>query len=128
MRILNVNPIRKNTIIILSSLWLSSCALPETVQLGEPNSEWDFDHQLQFNKTQFDDTHYQLEVISHNVNFYQMSAFLLRRSYLICGEYGYQLTIIKGVESFDQKRMMPNLITSNLVAKLECPSNSNQVD
>lgn len=100
---------------------LAACAAPE-VPLGEAESEWDFDHKLQFKKTKFDDNHYQLEVITaKKLNFQRMSAFLLRRSYLICGGYGYTLTMVKGVESVDYKRSSPNKIRGNLVAKIECP-------
>ena len=103
---------------------LSSCAGPSQVVLGQAQSEWDFDHQLQFKKTQFDDNHYQLEVIPNNkVSFERLSAFLLRRSYLICGMYGYKLELITGVESFDYPRASPNLIMPNLTAKLECAIN-----
>jgi len=107
---------------LLCVLLLSACAGPTQAVLGQAQSEWDFDHKLQFKRTQFDDNHYQLEVIPNNkVNFERLSAFLLRRSYLICGSYGYKLELIKGVESFDFPRASPNLIMPNLTAKLECP-------
>ncbi|KGJ92268.1 hypothetical protein [Colwellia psychrerythraea] len=105
----------------LCALFLGACAGPSTAVLGQAQSEWDFDHQLQFKKTIFDADHYQLEVIANNkVSFERLSAFLLRRSYLICGQYGYKLELIKGVESFDFPRASPNLIMPNLTAKLEC--------
>lgn len=89
----------------------------------EENSAWDFDHQLQYKKVQLDNGHYQLEVITSNkINFERMSAFLLRQSYLICRQYGYSLTMVKGVERFDFSRQSPNLIRTNLVAKLACPN------
>lgn len=110
--------------LLLFIFLLSSCAGPSQVVLGQAQSEWDFDHQLQFKKTQFDDSHYQLEVIPNNkVSFERLSAFLLRRSYLICGMYGYKLELITGVESFDYPRASPNLIMPNLTAKLECAIN-----
>ena len=105
----------------LCALFLGACAGPSTAVLGQAKSEWDFDHQLQFKKTKFDENNYQLEVIVNNkVSFERLSAFLLRRSYLICGQYGYKLQLIKGVESFDFPRASPNLIMPNLTAKLEC--------
>jgi len=111
-----------NITFLLCVSLLAACAGPSQVVLGKAQSEWDFDHKLQFKRTQFDDSHYQLEVISNNkVNFERLSAFLLRRSYLICGSYGYKLELIKGVESFDFPRASPNLIMPNLTAKLECP-------
>jgi hypothetical protein len=112
----------KNTLCLLSIALLISCAAPVTPVLGEAQSQWDFDHQLQFKKTKFDDNHYQLEVIPNNkVTFERLSAFLLRRGYLICGTYGYKLEMITGVESFDYPRASPNFIMPNLTAKLECP-------
>lgn len=84
--------------------------------------QWDFDHQVQFIQTELAVNRYQLEIIQNNkVKFQQLSALLLRKSYLICGRYDYTLTIIKGIESFDHKRASPNLIRSNLVATLACP-------
>lgn len=102
---------------------ISSCATKEGTQvLGQVKSEWDFDHQVQFKKTKFDDNNYQLEVIpNNNVSFERLSAFLLRRGYQICGTYGYKLQLITGVESFDHFRASPNMIMPNLKAKLECP-------
>ncbi len=100
---------------------LVACAGSSQVVLGQAQTEWDFDHQVQFKKTQFDDDHYQLEIMpNNNVSFERLSAFLLRRSYLICGSYGYKLELITGVESFDYPRASPNYIMPNLTAKLEC--------
>ena len=119
---------KKKTItimLVLSTIMLSGCTtMANDVPLGQARSEWDFDHQLQFKKTKFDDHHYKLEVIANNkVSFERLSAFLLRRSHLICGTYGYTLQLITGVESFDYPRASPNLIMPNLTAKLECPIN-----
>jgi len=112
----------KSVLLVLLILLLGSCAGPTQAVLGQAQTEWDFDHQLQFKRTQFDDNHYQIEIIPNNkVNFERLSAFLLRRGYLICGSYGYKLELIKGVESFDYPRASPNLILPNLIAKLECP-------
>ncbi|WP_057832921.1 hypothetical protein [Colwellia sp. TT2012] len=122
MIIITITLSRKSVLLLLSVLFLSACAGPSTTVLAQVESQWDFDHQLQFKKTQFDDNNYQLEVISNNKgNFERLSAFLLRRSYLICGTYGYKLELITGVESFDYSRASPNLIMPNLTAKLECP-------
>lgn len=108
---------------VLLCVFLSACAGPTEVVLGEPKSAWDFDHNLQFKTTQFDEHHYRVEVIAKNeARFERLAAFLLRKSYLICeGEYGFTLTFIKGVKSFDFKRATPNLILPNLTADLECP-------
>jgi hypothetical protein len=109
---------------VLSINFLFACATATKQNITvKENSAWDFDHQLQYKKIQLDNGHYQFEVITNNkTNFQRMSAFLLRQSYLICRQYGYSLTIVKGVERYDFKRQSPNLIRSNLVANLECPS------
>lgn len=122
----NYNKIKRlaprQTLVAICTVIMAACAtVPTDVKTGETKSSWDFDHKLQYKKTRIDDTHYHLEVITNNkTNFERMSAFLLRRSYLICGGYGYSLEFIKGVESFDFKRQSPNLIRSNLMAKLTC--------
>jgi len=110
-------------VIALLLCTIASCTTHESNQvLGQAQSEWDFDHKLQFKKTKFDENHYQLEVIPNSkVSFERLSAFLLRRGYLICGTYGYKLEMITGVESFDYPRASPNFIMPNLTAKLECP-------
>ncbi len=105
-------------------LLTSGCASQsDDIPLGEAKSAWDFDHNVQYKKTKFDENTYQLEVISNSkVNFERLSVFLLRRSYLICGGYGYKLELIKGIESFDHFRASPNMIMPNLTAKIECPT------
>jgi len=111
----------KGAFFVLATSLLSACAGPAVLESGQTKSAWDFDHHLQFKKTKFDDNNYQLEVIPNNkVSFERLSAFLLRRGYLICGTYGYKLEILTGVESFDYPRASPNLIMPNLTAKLEC--------
>lgn len=114
------------SVIIGSSL--TACAnLTGQESLNSP--QWDFDHQVQFRQTELENNSFQLELIQNNkVDFKQLSALLLRRSYLICGSYGYKITVLKGVESVDYKRASPNLIRSNLVAKLECPPKAAQTD
>lgn len=112
----------KSALLVLLIFLLGSCAGPTQAVLGQAQTEWDFDHHLQFKKTQFDEHNYQLEIIpNNNVSFERLSVFLLRRGYLICGRYGYKLELITGVESFDHFRASPNMIMPNLTAKLECP-------
>jgi hypothetical protein len=89
-----------------------------------PNGQqWDFDHEVQFTQTELSPHHYELTVMQSNkVPFAKLATFLLRRSLILCGEYGYKLEVIKGVEGFDDKFSSPNFIRSNLSANLECPS------
>jgi len=107
---------------ILCFLLLAACTGSNQIVLGQAQTEWDFDHQLQYKKTQLSVNIYQLEIVSnHKANFERLSAFLLRQSYLICGGYGYKLELLRGVERFDHLRESPNLIIPNLTAKLQCP-------
>lgn len=83
--------------------------------------QWDFDHHLQFIQNQLNNRTFQLEVIRNNkTNFEQLAAFLLRKSYSLCGGYQYKLEMIQGIEGFDDKRAMPNYIPRSLIAKVEC--------
>ena len=101
---------------------LAACTAPSPMMVGQVQNNWDFDHKLQFKTTKFADNRYQLEVMANDKQgFERLSAFLLRQSYSICGSYGYTLELIAGVESFDYSFTSPNLIRSNLTAKLECP-------
>ncbi len=103
--------------------FISGCSIQASdTSLEKVQSQWDFDHHVHFKKIKYDEFNYQIEVIPNNkVSFERLSAFLLRRGYLICGSYGYKLELITGVESFDHFSASPNMITPNLKAKLECP-------
>ena len=101
---------------------LSACASSNVMENGEAISAWDFDHEVHFLYTKIDEHNHQLSVVpSNKVSFGRLSAFLMRKSYLICGSYGYKVEILNGVESFDHNRASPNLIMPNLTANLECP-------
>ena len=126
LSIINLSRVKVPVIMVLVitlSFALSSCAMKSDHVLNSTGgSQWDFDHQVQYKQRQIAANSYQLEVISgHRVKFERLSAFLLRQSYLICGQYGYKLEVLKGVESYDHKKGSPNLILSNLIAKLKCP-------
>jgi hypothetical protein len=121
MTLLTAQQVFNFILLTLIFMLLQACTATESIGLTQTKPVWDFDHQLQYRKIQLAVNNYQLEVISNSkVNFERLSAFLLRRSYLICGAYGYKLELIKGIESFDYPRASPNLILPNLTAKLEC--------
>lgn len=118
--------LKSSTTLMGLCMLLASCANePNVTPKLTTGSQWDFDHQLQFKQYKLAENLYQLEVVSNNkVSFDRLSAFLLRRGYIICGQYGYKFELLKGVESFDHLRASPNLILANLTAKLECPASS----
>jgi uncharacterized protein involved in propanediol utilization len=112
-----------STVALVISIASGCASQSADIPLGQAQSAWDFDHKVQYKKTKLDENTYQLEVIPNDkVNFERLSVFLLRRSYLICGGYGYKLELIKGVESFDHFKASPNMIMPNLTAKIECPT------
>ena len=99
---------------------LMSCA-SQAPEQNEGVLEWDFDHRLQFKNTQIDDRRYHLDIIRMGeTTFTQLSVFLLRKSYRLCGEYGYQIKMLSGIEGFLDKKSIPNYIQGNLVAEINC--------
>lgn len=85
------------------------------------NTQWDFDHNVQFTQTKLANNTYQLEIIPNGkVNFERLATFLLRKSYSLCQQYHYQLEIIQGIESFDDRFAMPNYVFPSLIAKVRC--------
>lgn len=101
---------------------LSACANLDTKKINNNGAtQWDFDHQVQFRQTKLATNHFQLEVIPNSkVSFHYLATFLIRKSYRICGNYHYKLEMIQGIESFDDKRAMPNYIFPSLMAKIDC--------
>ncbi|TYK64650.1 hypothetical protein [Colwellia echini] len=107
--------------LFLLPVLLIACVTNSTVN-NQQHTEFDFDHEIQFSQTQLDEYSYRIEVVPNNkVNFGRLSAFLLRQSLLVCGGYGYQLTVLSGIKSVDHLRESPNLIMQKLTAKLKCP-------
>ncbi|MFT5759302.1 MAG: hypothetical protein ACI9LM_004059 [Alteromonadaceae bacterium] len=105
-------------IMIFSVLLLSSCT---TLNRADNNSRWDFDHDLQFKETKLADNKYHLEIIPKNKTYFsQLATFLMRHSYQLCGQYGYNLEILDGVEGFNDRAGLPHLIQSSLSANVEC--------
>jgi len=93
----------------------------EESSLSDIDTQWDFDHGIQFRELEITPHYFQLEVIPNNkVKFERLATFLLRKSYRLCGGYHYKIEMIQGVEGFDDKRAMPNYIFSSLVANIEC--------
>jgi hypothetical protein len=105
-------------VFILAALFLTACTSSNKVN---NNSQWDFDHNLQYKETQLAEDKYLLEIIPKNDTYFsQLATFLVRRSYQLCGQYGYTLEVLKGVEGFNDRAGLPNLIQSSLSANVEC--------
>jgi len=85
-------------------------------------SEYDFDHKVHYKQHKLDENSYRIEVIANSkIRFQRLSVFLLRHAYKVCGEYGYTLEILNGVEQIDDRQISPSYIQPNLSAKLICP-------
>ena len=105
-------------ILILAVALLSACASSNN---ANNNSQWDFDHNLQFWETKLTDNKYNIEIIPKMYTYFrELSTFLMRRSYQICGQYGYTLEVLQGIEGFNDREGLPNLIQSSLHANGEC--------
>ncbi|WP_448246975.1 hypothetical protein [Thalassotalea agariperforans] len=107
-------------------MFLTSCA--QQAELNNGESQWDFDHNLQFSETLISDNIYHIEIIPNDkTNFSRLATFLMRRSLRLCQSYGFKIEVLKGVESYDHKRSFPNMIMSKLAANVECPSGETPV-
>lgn len=86
-------------------------------------SQWDFDHNVQFKQTKLSENKYHLQVISKSdTHFSKLATFMMRRSYEICGTYGFTIEVLKGIERFTDRQSFPNLIMPSLSANVKCPS------
>lgn len=105
---------------IFSFLFLSACT--NKVNSSNGQSQWDFDHQVQFKQTDLENGNYHLQVIAkQDTEFSKLATFLMRRSLRICKSYGFKIEVLKGVERFDDKLSFPNMIMPSLSANIECP-------
>lgn len=110
---------KKNVCIVVSATLLSLSGCAVVVDNGE--SQWDFDHQIQFKQTKLSEGHYKLVVIPQNkTRFSRLATFLLRQSRDLCPEYGYQVKILDGVQGFHEVEGAPNKIMRNLSAEVIC--------
>ena len=46
---------------------------------------------------------------------------MMRRSYDICGTYGFTIEVLRGIEKITDRQSFPNLIMPSLSANIECP-------
>ncbi|MCJ8320914.1 MAG: hypothetical protein MJK12_14845 [Colwellia sp.] len=105
-------------------VFLSACSTVKTESnTDNGDSRWDFDHNVQFKQTKLSENNYHLQVIPEsNTHFSNLTTFMMRRSYQICGAYGFKIEVLNGIEKFTDKQSSPNLIVSSLSANIECSS------
>ncbi|REL28047.1 hypothetical protein DXX93_16750 [Thalassotalea euphylliae] len=84
--------------------------------------ETDFDHRVQFKLVKQTDKQYHLEVARlGGVSFERMNLFTTRKAKRICGDMGYSIKYLEGVESFDDRNAKPNYIFPSLTVEISCP-------
>jgi len=84
-------------------------------------AQWDFDHSIQFKQTMLSEDKYHLQVIpKSDTHFSKLATFMMRRSYEICGTYGFKIEVLKGIEKFTDRQSFPNLIMPSLSVNIEC--------
>jgi hypothetical protein len=106
--------------LIFTCFILSACS---NIEIENGASQWDFDHNIQFKQSQISENKYHLQVTPmSDTRFDKLATFMMRKSYEICGTYGFTIEVLKGIERFDDKQSFPNLIMSSLAANIECPS------
>ncbi|GLX81632.1 hypothetical protein [Thalassotalea eurytherma] len=108
-------------ILIMMLPILTACSQTQEVDNGQ--SQWDFDHQVQFKQTKLSENAYRIEVIPNaKIKFDRLATFLIRHSLEVCNSYGFKLEVLTGIESFTDRKAHPNKIFGSLAANLECPS------
>jgi len=113
--------IEKYIISLFTMIFLCSCSNQSINKVDSEGYGWDFDHQLQYRQTRLGERLHRLEILNNdNVNFSQMSVFLVRHSYGICGHYGFKIEIIQGIEKFTDTIVKRNYILRSLLANVEC--------
>jgi hypothetical protein len=101
-------------------IFLSSCS-NTTTEERNGQLEWDFDHKVQFKTTKLENNKYHLEVIRYSKTaFRRMATLMVRESYEICGQYGFKIEVLEGIELVDDRKAMPNRIFGALKANIEC--------
>ncbi|NQZ20966.1 MAG: hypothetical protein HRT53_02825 [Colwellia sp.] len=106
--------------LMLLGVLLSGCS---NIEQQNGTSQWDFDHNVQFKQTELSENKYHLQVWSKSdTHFSKLATFMMRRSYEICGTYGFTIEVLKGIEKFTDRQSFPNLIMPSLSANIKCPS------
>ena len=104
---------------MMSALTLS---IQASAQHQEGQFETDFDHRVQFKLVKQTDKQYYLEVARlGGVSFERMNLFTTRKAKQICGDMGYSIKYLDGVESFDDRNAKPNYIFPSLTVEINCP-------
>ena len=100
-------------------LSLLSCS---AVDENNSAAQWDFEHHIKFRQTQLNDNTYSLELLRNNdTSFEQLATFLMRQSYTLCGDYGFKIEVLEGVEGIYDRVNSPHYIFGALKAKIQCP-------
>jgi len=106
---------------LITVIFLCACSSQNITKVDSQKSHWDFDHQLQYRQTSLGEKLYRLEVLrNESSDFSNMSVFLVRHSFSMCGHYGFKIKVIQGVEIFTDSMVNRNQILRSLLADVEC--------
>ncbi|MCH2058546.1 MAG: hypothetical protein MK214_18440 [Thalassotalea sp.] len=82
----------------------------------------DFEHSVQFSIENIDEkTHRLIVTRQGRASFEVMNVFATRKARQICGNLGFSIKYLEGVELFDDKRAKPNYIFPSLKVDIRCP-------
>jgi hypothetical protein len=105
--------------VVITCFAFSACS---NIDTKNGAAQWDFDHNIQFEQTKLSENKYHLQVNpKSDTHFDKLATFMMRKSYEICGTYGFTIEVLKGIEKFDDRQSFPNLIMPSLSANIECP-------
>ncbi len=91
--------------------------------LAKTTRNYDFDHKVHYSQKDLGKGQYIITITSnHETPFEQQATFIMRFAYKLCQRYGFTLTMMQGVEGFDDKKVSPNYIQPALTVQLTCPS------
>jgi hypothetical protein len=106
----------KITILLILMLSIQS-----TYAEGDVKSKWDFDHNVRYEKTKISEYKFNIEVIrTEDIDFSQISAFIIRKSFELCSNSRFSIGFESGVELFDDEKINRNSLKPPLVANVEC--------
>ncbi len=108
----------RNILLVIVSLLILGCSY--SPQKHQTHS-WDFDHHVQFKQLRLKDGRYHLLIIANNKTaFSQLSSFTFRQAYKLCGQYGFKIEVLDGVEQVDSRRVSPSYIEPSLSVNISC--------
>jgi hypothetical protein len=105
---------------LIASTLLMACQ-HTPVPMGMPEKLYDFDHQVHYEQTKYNDDHYLLKIKPDSYQFFlQQSVFLLRHAKRLCQGSTPQLTLLQGVQTFETLPTKPRPYQNDLTTEIKC--------